>query len=127
MSRAGNEKTGNQDIVVPVKAGVVVRELTIAALDATGYAVTGSKTAGLVRAGCYMRYVDNRRGSDGAEKAQVRRGVFVWNNDGTIKETDLLKKCYIAGEQTVTITASGASEAGVILAVDDDGVTVDMM
>ena len=44
----------------------------------------------------------------------------------TIKETDILKKCYIKDEKTVTITADGSSVAGTILEVDDDGVTVDI-
>lgn len=44
----------------------------------------------------------------------------------TIKETDILKPCYIKDEKTVTITADGSSVAGIILEVDDDGVTVDM-
>ena len=56
----------------------------------------------------------------------VKRGTFVWENDGTIKETDILKKCYIKDEKTVTITADGSSVAGIILEVDDDGVAVDM-
>ena len=41
-------------------------------------------------------------------------------------ETDILKKCYIKDEKTVTITADGSSVAGTILEVDDDGVTVDI-
>ena len=56
----------------------------------------------------------------------MKRGTFVWENDGTINETDILKKCYIKDEKTVTITADGSSVAGTILEVDDDGVTVDM-
>ena len=56
----------------------------------------------------------------------MKRGTFVWGNDGTIKETDILKPCYVKDERTVTITAEGSSMAGIILEVADDGVTVDM-
>lgn len=69
---------------------------------------------------------DNRNGADGEQTVSVKRGTFVWENDGTIKETDILKKCYIKDEKTVTITADGSSVAGTILEVDDDGVTVDI-
>lgn len=63
---------------------------------------------------------------NGEQNVSVKRGTFVWENDGTIKETDLLKKCYIKDSITVTLTAEGASVAGIILEVAPDGVTVDM-
>ena len=78
-------------------------------------------------AGCVQRYCDNRNGADGEQTVSVKRGVFVWDNDGTIKETDILKPCYVKDERTVTITADGSSVAGIILEVADDGVTVDMI
>ena len=65
-------------------------------------------------------------GGDGAAQVRVKRGAFVWNNDGSIKDTDVLKPCYAKNGTTVTIMADGASVAGVILAVEPDGVTVDM-
>lgn len=34
---------------------------------------------------------------------------------------------HVSDAQTVTITAAGSSKAGVILAVEDDGVTVEML
>lgn len=82
--------------------------------------------AGLLIAGCVQSYCDNRNGADGEQTASVKRGTFVWENDGTITEKDILKKCYIKDGVTVTITADGSSVAGTILAVEADGVTVDM-
>ena len=73
-----------------------------------------------------MRYTENA-GADGEEMVPVRRGAFVWNNDGSIENTDILQDCYVSDAQTVTITAAGSSKAGVILAVEDDGVTVEML
>lgn len=90
------------------------------------YAVEASKAEGLNVAGCAMRYTENE-GAAGEEMVSVRRGAFVWNNDGTIENTDILKECYVSDAQTVTITAEGSSKAGVILAVEDDGVTVEML
>lgn len=126
MVRTGNERTGNMNINVPVAANTVLRENTIVAINAEGYAVTGSKAEGLVAAGRVERLADNGAGAAGDISVEVRRGTFVWDNDGTIKNTDILKECYIAGDSSVTITVAGASPAGIILAVDEDGVTVDM-
>lgn len=126
MDRTGNERLGNMNIIIPVAAKTVLTENTIVAVNADGYAVSGTKAEGLIAAGRVERLADNGAGAAGDISVEVRRGTFVWDNDGTIKSTDVLKECYIAGNTSVTITAEGASPAGIILAVDEDGVTVDM-
>lgn len=126
MDRTGNEKTGNRLLNIPAKGGAELTEATMAAIGADGYAVAATASAGLRVAGCVQKYCDNRNGADGEQSVSVKRGAFVWENDGTIKETDILKLCYIKDEKTVTITADGSSVAGTILTVEDDGVTVDM-
>lgn len=105
MNRAGNERTGNRMLNIPVKGGAELTEATMAAINSDGYAVEATASAGLLIAGCVQRYCDNRNGADGEQTVSVKRGTFVWENDGTIKETDILKKCYIKDEKTVTITA----------------------
>lgn len=126
MERTGNEKLGSRILHVPVASGTVLEEATIAVLNSNGYAAPGEKASGLTAAGCVAVGCDNSGGSDGDKSVEIIRGTFVWNNDGTITNTDLLKTCYIADKKTVTLTAEGASAAGVILAVEPDGVTVDM-
>lgn len=126
MIRTGNERTGNRLLNIPVKAGAELTEATIAVVNANGYAESGTTAPGLLAAGCVQSYCDNRNGGDGSKEVSVKRGTFVWENDGTIKKTDILKKCYIKDETTVTLTADGSSVAGTILEVQDDGVTVDM-
>lgn len=126
MVRTGNERTGNALINIPVKAGAALTECTIAAINADGYAETATATTGIKVAGCVQRFCDNAGGAAGDVLVEVKRGTFVWNNDGTINATDILKKCYVKDDTTVTITADGSSEAGIILAVEPDGVTVDM-
>ena len=126
MDRTGNERTGNRMLNLPVKGGAELTEATMAAINGDGYAAPAAASAGLKVAGCVQRYCDNRNGADGEQTVSVKRGVFVWDNDGTIKETDILKPCYVKDERTVTITAEGSSMAGIILEVADDGVTVDM-
>lgn len=127
MDRTGNERTGNRMLNIPVKGGAELTEATMAAINGDGYAAPAAASAGLKVAGCVQRYCNNRNGADGEQTVSVKRGVFVWDNDGTIKETDILKPCYVKDERTVTITADGSSVAGIILEVADDGVTVDMI
>ena len=127
MDRTGNERTGNRMLNIPVKGGAELTEATMAAINGDGYAAPAAASAGLKVAGSVQRYCDNRNGADGEQTVSVKRGVFVWDNDGTIKETDILKPCYVKDERTVTITADGSSVAGIILEVADDGVTVDMI
>lgn len=126
MYRTGNERTGNRFLSIPMKGGVELTEATMAAIGEDGYAVPAAASAGLRVAGCTQRYCDNRNGADGEQTVSVKRGTFVWDNDGTIKETDILKPCYVKDVKTVTITADGSCMAGTILEVADDGVTVDM-
>ncbi len=126
MIRTGNERTGNSLLSLPVKAGAELVEATMAAIGTNGYAEPATAAEGLRVAGCVQKYCDNRLGTDGEQMASVKRGTFVWNNDGTVKKTDILNPCYVKDERTVTITADGSSMAGIILEVADDGVTVDM-
>lgn len=127
MERTGNEKLSAMDIVIPVAANTTITEATMVAINESGYAVPASKTEGIKVVGCAQKYIDNTSETDGAEKALVRRGVFIWDNDGSVKETDIMKDAYVSNETTVTITADGSSKAGKILGVDPDGVTVEML
>lgn len=127
MDRVGNQKMLGMNIEIPVAEETVISEATMVAVNAEGYAVPAFKEEGITVAGCAMRFTDNASGSAGTVKVLVRRGVFVWNNDGSIEETDILKDAYVSDEKTVTITAEGSSRAGKILAVDSDGVTVEML
>lgn len=126
MYRTGNERTGNRLLNLPAAAGAELKEATMAAINADGYAEAASAAEGLRVAGCVQEWCDNSKGSDGEKTVKVKRGTFVWENDGSIKETDILKECYIKDEVTVTITSDGSSVAGIILAVEPDGVSVDM-
>lgn len=131
MNRAGNEKLDNKTLVLPVKAGENIKEATLVVLGADGYAATATKAEGLISAGVAMAPADNRNGDDGDVSVIVRRGAWVFDNAATAanqaKETDLLKDCYIEDSQTVTMLSTGSSVAGKILAVDSDGITVEIL
>lgn len=99
------------------------------AIDANGYAIPGKKATGLKAAGRAEETVANT-GADGALAIRVTRGVFVFANTATaankVTQADVLGPCYIEDDQTVTKLATGASIAGTVVRVDDDGVAVEM-
>lgn len=131
MNRAGNEKVDNKILVLPVKEGADIKEATMVALGADGYAVPASKAANLVSAGVAMRPADNRLGASGDISVVVRRGAYVFDNSATaankVTATDILKPCYIEDSVTVSMLSTGSSVAGKILAADDDGITVEIL
>lgn len=122
----GEQLTGRSILRLPVAKGTKLIDGDIVALNAEGYAVKAAKTADLVVVGAAQEYVDNTAGDNGACHVRVQRGVFVLGNDGDIKETDILKTCYFAGPDSVTLTSSGSSAAGKVFAVEGNVVAVDM-
>lgn len=125
MERCGNKKLSRETLILPVKANTEIKEGMLVVLDATGYAIPGKKAEGVIAAGVSQAYVNNI-GADGAEQILVHRGAFVLESDN-IENTDLLKECYIKDSYTVTMTPTGTSIAGKILAVESDGVTVEIL
>lgn len=125
MSRVGDERTGNALLCVPAAKGVCLTEGTMAVITADGYAKPAEAEENVLVAGYVQSYCDNRLGDDGKLSVNIKRGSFVWANDGTIKNTDIMKICYIKDAETVTLTAGGSSPAGIILEADDLFVTVD--
>lgn len=114
---------------LPVKAKTTIYQGGIVALDADGYAIPGKKAAGLTAAGRAEETVENT-GEDGEQSICVSRGVFVFDNTATaankITQAHLLKPCYIEDDQTVTALATGASAAGIVIRIDEDGVAVEI-
>ena len=98
------------------------------AIDANGYAVPGKKATGLKAAGRAEETVENK-GGDGEAVIRVARGVFVFDNTATaankITAAHVLKPCYMEDDHTVTALATGASVAGTVIRVDDEGVAVE--
>lgn len=112
-------------LILPVKAKTVIYEGSMVAIDSNGYAIPAKKAENLIAAGRAEEMVE--AAADTVIK--VRRGCFKWNNatTGAVTSSDILKPCYIADSETVTMTKTGASVAGKVLAVDSDGVVVEMM
>lgn len=129
MIRTGNEKLDARTLMLPVAAGENIREATMVAIGSDGYAITALKAANLVVAGMAIAPANNTIGADGDVWVTVRRGAFVVDNSATtanmVKPTDILKVCYIEDAVTVGMNAAGSSAAGTVLAVEDDGVTIE--
>ena len=120
---------GATSIVLPVKAKTTIYQGSIVAIGADGYAIPGKKAASLKAAGRAEETVENT-GSDGDAVVRVSRGVFVFDNSSTAANkvgiADVLGPCYIEDDHTVTKSAAGASIAGLVVRVDDEGVAVEM-
>ena len=120
---------GGKYIALPVKGATTIYQGAIVAVDANGYAIPGKKAADLKAAGRAEETVENK-GADGEAFIRVARGVFVFNNTATtsnkIGAAHVLKPCYIEDDQTVTALATGASAAGLVVRVDEDGVAVEI-
>ncbi len=120
---------GGRQLVLPVKAKTTIYQGALVALDADGYAVSGKKAEGLTAAGRAEETVENT-GGDGEAVIRVLRGVFIYANTSTaankVTAAHVLKPCYIQDDQTVTALATGASVAGLVVRVDENGVAVDI-
>lgn len=124
----GNEvNNGGRIIVVPVKADVKINEASLIALDANGFASEAVKGAGITAIGRSEHYVDNSGGADGAVMINVKRGVFIWDNDtaNPVEEKDVMKQCYILDSKTVTMTSETNSVAGKVIGLEDGYVKVE--
>lgn len=113
---------------LPVKAATKVYAGGLAVIDA-GYAAPGRTATGLIAAGRFEATVDNSAGAAGAKRVQVRRGTFLFKNSAStdaIAQADVGKDCYIVDDETVAKTDGSASrsKAGRIIAIDPDGVYV---
>lgn len=110
----------------PVKAATTVQQGSIVVLNA-GYAAPGSTATGLVAIG---RAEESASAvSAGDASVRVCRGVFKFANSAAadaIAQADVGADCYIVDDQTVAKTngTNTRSRAGQIVAVDADGVWV---
>lgn len=123
------ERVGNVEDY-PVKAATTCFQGGIAVLNA-GYAAPGTTATDLIAIGRFEQDADNSAGAAGAIKARVKRGVFKFKNSASgdlIAQADVGADCYIVDDQTVAKTngTSSRSRAGIIVAVDSDGVWVQL-
>jgi hypothetical protein len=117
-------------------AAVAVYQGGIACLDtATGYVTKGHTGTGLKPIGIFAEDVDNSAGAAGAALVNVKLSsevvTYRFANDsgaGAVHAADVGGLCYMLDDQTVSMTSSGNSVAGVIWNVDSTyGVAVEIL
>ena len=121
------ERTGEL-VAVGVASNTTIFAGSMVAVSATGYALPASDTAGLKVLGRAESTVDNSgTAGDGAQTIVVRRGVFRWTNGDTFTVADVGTLAYV--EDDAQVQKAGAATydiiAGLIIAVDTQGVWVD--
>ncbi|MDW7643445.1 MAG: hypothetical protein SCI25_00220 [Desulfuromonadales bacterium] len=134
MALSADRNTPMKDgelIAVPVAATAKIYAGSLVVANATGYAAPGSTALNLTALGRAEEYKDNSAGADGALTVLVRRGkAFKFANDGVAPVTQAAvgKTCYIVDDETVAATdgTGTRSAAGTVIAVDSDGVWVEI-
>ena len=112
---------------LPMAAGIIYAG-SLVVINAAGFAAPGSTATGLKAAGRAEEYRVNS-GSNGDAAIKVRRGVFKFANAEADPVTSLLSTCYIVDDQTVAATngTNTRSAAGKVLAIETDGVWVEIL
>ncbi|MXR36714.1 hypothetical protein [Craterilacuibacter sinensis] len=116
-------------IVAPVAASVKILAGTLVAANAAGFATPGATSTTLAYLGMADANIDNSAGADGALTVPIRRGkALKWANDGgdPVTQASLGRPCFIVDNQTVAKTngTNTRSQAGIVVALDADGVWV---
>ena len=106
-----------------VATGSTVYAGAITAVNSAGKAVPATSQ------GAYTVVGRAENTASAGETVKTRSGMFLYNpvSSGAIAVTDLNKKCYIADDQTLTLTSgSSAVVAGVVRDVTSGGVVVEI-
>ena len=106
-----------------VATGSTVYAGAITAVNSAGKAVPATSQ------GAYTVVGRAENTAAAGETVKTRSGMFLYNpvSSGAIAVTDLNKKCYIADDQTLTLTSgSSAVVAGVVRDVTSGGVVVEI-
>lgn len=114
---------------LPMKADAVIYSGGVVCTDSTGYAIPGDEALGLIVRGVAQESKSNAGGASGDKRVRVFAGCFKLKNSTAgeaIAITGVGKNCYLVDDEQVSKTdASGTrSLAGVVVAVDTDGVWV---
>ena len=106
-----------------VASGSTVYAGAITAVNSSGKAVPATSQ------GAYTVVGRAENTASAGETVKTRSGMFLYNpvSSGAIAVTDLNKKCYVADDQTVTLTSgSSAVIAGVVRDVTSGGVVTEI-
>lgn len=101
------EYTEGVELPVPVDDGDKIYAGAFVCVNAAGYAVPGSDTAGLIFVGVAMEQKDNTLGADGALSVNCRRRGLVKAIMGTaITQANVGDNVFLVDDQTVDLSAN---------------------
>ena len=118
---------------LPVAAGVLIPAGTIVMVCVDGdfgsvdHAYPGSAEAGLSMVGVACRRADNTEGQDGDVWVEAESGrAYLFDNcpDAPVMARHLRRTCCVVDGSTVSNGHPGVYPAGIVWAVEDDGVWV---
>jgi len=109
-----------------VAASTKIYAGSLVCVNAAGYAVPGSVATTLKAVGRAEEMVDNSTGADGDLAIITRKGAFLFANAGDVTIAHLETNVYINDDQTVSSVSTGKSVAGKCIAVDSDGVWIEI-
>ena len=107
----------------PVADGYQIWQGTLTVLNASGKLIPGEQATGLVSAGIALQSVDN---TDDGKSCNVFCGIGQFTNGDSIAQSDVGATAYVKDDQTVVKSSASASAAGKIVAVDSNGVWVNV-
>ncbi len=115
----------------PVAASQRIFAGSLVCRNASGFLVKGVTALNLVGVGRAEHQVDNSAGAAGDTQLRYRPGIHRFANSAAgdlITIADIGKACFVVDDQTVAKTSgtNTRSKAGVVDAVDDQGVWVRM-
>lgn len=113
-----NTPMRNGDFLVLTPApDVKIYTGTMVAINSSGEVVPASDTANLKVLGRAENY------SEG-EDVKIRKGVFAYNNDGSIGKTKIGADCFVVDSITVGAATTNSIKAGTIFTVEGNQVWV---
>lgn len=107
----------------PVDALSQIWEGGIVVLDTTGYAAAGTSGTSLIAVGIAQESVLGTA-VDGGVNITVHQGTGRYNADSAFAQTAVGGLCYIVDDNTVSVTSTNRSVAGLVAAVDGNYVWV---
>ena len=93
----------------------------IVALNASGYAGAAGSGTGQVAVGVAMLSLLSTSSTSNRSNITVHTGTFHLLADSAFGLTAIGSNCYLIDDQTVSLTATGHSLAGVVEQIDSDG------
>lgn len=99
--------TEGVELAFPVKTLKTIYGGSFVCVDATGYALPGADTAGLIFEGVAVEQVDNSAGSNGDEQVVLRRrGLVKATLDTAISQANVGDQVFLVDDQTVDLAAN---------------------